>query len=71
MAIFWGFVLMGVATTVIFIVDFLIFYNLLGPNTGVILDRQLWKLIGKILGVFGGILLIFGTGYHIYKRLVK
>ncbi|MHA1994131.1 MAG: 4Fe-4S dicluster domain-containing protein [Candidatus Hodarchaeales archaeon] len=71
MAIFWGFVFMGTATTVVFVVDFLIFYDLLGPNTATILDRELWKFLGKILGVLGGILLIFGTGYHIYKRIVK
>ena len=71
MAIFWGFILMGIATSVIFIVDFVIFYDLLGPNTATILDRELWKFLVKLLGVFGGILLIFGTGYHIYKRLVR
>jgi nitrate reductase gamma subunit len=69
MAIFWGFVFMGIATSIVFIVDFLIFYDLLGAAS--ILDRELWKFIGKILGVSGGILLIFGTVYHIYKRLVK
>ena len=71
MAIFWGFLLMGIATSVVFAVDFIIFYDILGSNTTTILDRELWKFFGKLLGVLGGILLIFGTGYYIYKRIVK
>ncbi|MFX0183845.1 MAG: 4Fe-4S dicluster domain-containing protein [Candidatus Hodarchaeota archaeon] len=71
MTIFWGFVFMGVSTSIIFIIDVILFYNLLGPTTETIIDRDIFKLIGKILGVVGGILLIYGTGYYIIKRLIK
>jgi ferredoxin/nitrate reductase gamma subunit len=71
MTIFWGFVFMGIATSIIFIIDVILFYNLLGSNTETIIDRDIFKLIGKVLGVIGGILLIYGTGFYIFKRLVK
>jgi heterodisulfide reductase subunit C len=71
MAIFWGFVFMGVSTSIIFIIDVILFYNLLGPTTHTIIDREIFKFIGKILGVLGGIFLIYGTGYYIIKRLIK
>jgi ferredoxin/nitrate reductase gamma subunit len=71
MAIFWGFVFMGVSTSIIFIIDVILFYNLLGPTTNIMIDREIFKFIGKILGVVGGILLIYGTGYYIIKRLIK
>ena len=71
LAIFWGFVFMGIATSIIFIIDAVLFYGLLGPTTETIIDRDIFKFIGKILGVVGGILLIYGTSYYIFKRLVK
>ena len=71
MTIFWGFVFMGIATSIIFIIDVVLFYNLLGSNTETIIDRDIFKFIGKVLGVVGGILLLYGTGFYIFKRLVK
>ena len=71
MSLFWGYVLMGLATSVIFIADMIIFYSLLGPESAVIVDRNLIKLIGKILGVIGGLFLIYGSSFYMYKRLTK
>ena len=71
MAIFWGFILMGIATSIIFIADMIIEYNILGSESGTIVNRELIKYLGKILGVSGGLLLLLGTGYYIYLRLAK
>jgi len=57
MALLWGFTLLFISTLAGFGIDF---YNL--PIS------RLWPLI---IGVLGGIILMYGSGYFIYKRIVK
>ncbi len=69
LAIFWGYVILFIATAVISMADLLIETPELGLAT--IIDRAVFKTLAKVFGLIGAVLLMYGASYFIYKRLIK
>jgi len=69
--IFWGFVLLFIATTL----DYLKNSNVLGLRESYeiikAIDIEIFGVLAMIIGIIGGLIGIYGSIYFIYKRLVK
>ncbi len=61
MALFWGFILDFLATGLVYMIDLEI----------IIISSTLMRLTARIIGIIGGILLIYGSSYFIKKRMKK
>ncbi|MFX0062397.1 MAG: 4Fe-4S dicluster domain-containing protein [Candidatus Hermodarchaeota archaeon] len=73
MAIFYGYVLTFIATSLMFIADIILTLNLpalLGLDSYLFYHENV-KPFSKVFGFVGGILLIVGAGYYVYIRMVK
>ncbi|MFX0090532.1 MAG: 4Fe-4S dicluster domain-containing protein [Candidatus Hodarchaeota archaeon] len=73
MAIFYGYVLTFIATSIMFTADMILAFNLpalLGLDSH-LFHHETVKPFSKIFGLVGGLLLIIGAGYYVYIRLVK
>ncbi|MHA1608781.1 MAG: 4Fe-4S dicluster domain-containing protein [Candidatus Njordarchaeales archaeon] len=71
MTVFWGFVLMFIATTL----DYLKNSNILGLRESYeiikAINIEIFGVLARIIGIIGGLIGIYGSIYFIYKRLVK
>ena len=71
LAIFWGFVLLFIATSL----DYLKNSNLLGLRESFeilrAIDIELFGVLARIIGIIGGLIGVYGSIYFIYKRLIK